>query len=158
MPLILGHHFLLHCFSAGFCLYPNVETSQKGYKWAFFLWIQRPFLCPYFSGFAGFETMLPALSRHMFIFWFSWLCTFSCLFSWILFLVPLYFFSILFLLSSPSFLSLLLLSPLLKNVYHPGSTFNCLSDFFTLLFRASFLCHNLNFVLSAFQSPVYSVL
>lgn len=29
------------------------------YRWAFFLWIQKPFVCPYFSGSVGFKTLLP---------------------------------------------------------------------------------------------------
>ena len=53
---------------------PSPWDFLEGYKWAF-LWIQKPFICPYFSSFAGFKTLLP---YPLLTFWLSWLCTFSC--------------------------------------------------------------------------------
>lgn len=114
-----------------------------GYKWAF-LWIQKPFMCPYFSSFAGFKTLLP---YPLLTFWLSWLCTFSCPF-------PCHF---LFSFHSPSLPS----PPFSPSKGEVQLRFNFQLSFLHLYpsFQSKFvLCHNLNFILSVLQFHVTSCL
>lgn len=71
---------------------PQCWSFLEGYKWASFLWIQRPFICPHFSGCAGFETV-PSYPFHIHVHLLDFMSLhFLLFFFWALLLFPFYYF------------------------------------------------------------------